>query len=235
MVMALAPIVPDSVAGGLFGGPCSATVAGGIAGGACGTTAAGGAAGGLCGATVSGGVAGGVGGGGCWANRVAAGMKRPVQTKRRFMGIFLLWAETLLLVGRLQRDDCRTLRPVGITGSGSWGAISGNRGLFRCRMTQGRCMVEPSNQSSLGARFRAAGWEEKPLQGGGRNQHLYGGTGRGYGVQVALSFRRRRGRKIRCACRTWASAPWKMCWLMCGGLSRPSGAACGRLTGNSAA
>jgi hypothetical protein len=25
-------------------------------------------------------------------------------------------------------------------------------------------MVEPSNQSSLGARFRAAGWEEKPLQ-----------------------------------------------------------------------
>ncbi len=25
-------------------------------------------------------------------------------------------------------------------------------------------MVEPSNQSSLGARFRAGGWEEKPLQ-----------------------------------------------------------------------
>src|ERR1035437_5587901 len=108
MVMALAPIVPDSVAGGLFGGPCSATVAGGIAGGV---------AGGLCGATVSGGVAGGVGGGVCWANRVAAAMKRPVQTKRRFMVIFLLWAETLLLVGRLQRDDCRTLRPVGVTGS----------------------------------------------------------------------------------------------------------------------
>src|ERR1039458_3398750 len=135
MVMALAPIVPDSVAGGLFGGAFLATVAGVIAGGVCGATAAGGAAGGvaggLCGATVSGGVAGGVGGGVCWANRVAA-MKRPVQTKRRFMVIFLLWAETLLLVGRLQRDDCRTLRPVGITGSGSWGAISGNRGLFRC-------------------------------------------------------------------------------------------------------
>jgi hypothetical protein len=80
------------------------------------------------------------------------------------MVIFLLWAETLLLVGRLQRDDCRTLRPVGVTGSGSWGAISGNDSLFGCRMTQGRCMVEPSNQSSLGARFRAAGWEEKPLQ-----------------------------------------------------------------------
>src|ERR1019366_469947 len=164
MVMALAPIVPDAVAGGLFGGPCSATVAGGIAGGACGATAAGGAAGGLCGATVSGLVAGGVGGGVCWANRGAAAMKKPVQTKRRFMVIFLLCAETLLLVGRLQRDDCRTLRPVGVTGSGSWGAISASGGLFRCRMTQGRCMVEPSNQSSLGARFRAAGWEEKPLQ-----------------------------------------------------------------------
>src|ERR1017187_1204857 len=151
MVMALAPIVPDSVAGGLFGGPCSATVAGGTAGG-------------VCGATAAGGVAGGVGGGGCWANRVAAAMKRPVQTKRRFMVIFLLWAETLLLVGRLQRDDCRTLRPVGVTGSGSWGAISCNSSLIRCRMTQGRCMVEPSNQSSLGARFRAGGWEEKPLQ-----------------------------------------------------------------------
>src|ERR1035437_5594345 len=72
MVMALAPIVPDSVAGGLFGGPCSATVAGGIAGGACGATAAGGAAGGLCGATVSGGVAGGVGGGVCWTNATKA-------------------------------------------------------------------------------------------------------------------------------------------------------------------
>src|ERR1017187_10381664 len=108
MVMALAPIVPDSVAGGLFGGPCSATVAGGIAGG-------------VCGATAAGGVAGGVGGGVCWANRVAAAMKRPVQTKRRFMVIFLLWAETLLLVGRLQRGDCRTLRPVAARESnGRW-------------------------------------------------------------------------------------------------------------------
>src|ERR1039458_3754128 len=156
MVMALAPIVPDSVADGLFGGPCSATVAGGIAGGACGATAAGGAAGGLCGATVSGGVAGGVGGGVCWANRVAAVMKRPVQTKRRFMVIFLLWAETLLLVGRLQRDDCRTLRPVGITGSGSWGAISGNRGLFRCRMTQGRCPIGWTTSLRAGHRLAAA-------------------------------------------------------------------------------
>src|ERR1019366_107480 len=125
MVMALAPIVPDSAAGGLFGGPCSATVAGGIAGGVCGATAAGGAAGGvaggLCGATVSGGFAGGVGGGVCWENRVVAAMKRPVQTKRRFMVIFLLWAETLLLVGRLQRDDCRTLRPVAARASnGRW-------------------------------------------------------------------------------------------------------------------
>src|ERR1019366_5698144 len=141
MVMALAPIVPDSVAGGIAGGVCGATAAGG---------AAGGVAGGLCGATVSGGVAGGVGGGVCWANRVAAAMKRPVQTKRRFMVIFLLWAETLLLVGRLQRDDCRTLRPVGVTGSGSWSAISDP---FGCRMTQGRCMVEPSIRARWGPGF----------------------------------------------------------------------------------
>src|ERR1035437_4568401 len=119
MVMALAPIVPDSVAGGLFGGPFLGTGAGGVCGAPAAGGAAGGVAGGLCGATVSGGVAGGVGGGVCWANRVAAAMKRPVQTKRRFMVIFLLWAEALLLVGRLQRDDCRTLRPVGVTGSGS--------------------------------------------------------------------------------------------------------------------
>src|ERR1017187_9455285 len=132
MVMALAPIVPDSVAGGLFGGPCSATVAGGSGGGGCGGNAA-----------------GGVGGGVCWANRVAAAMKRPVQTKRRFMVTFLLWAETLLLVGRLQRDDCRTLRPVGVTGSGSWDAISCNGTVFRCRLTQGRCMVEPNSAAAF--------------------------------------------------------------------------------------
>src|ERR1017187_5711042 len=153
MVMALAPIVPDSVAGGLFGGAFLGTVGGGVGRGVCGATAAGGAAGGvaggLCGATVSGGVAGGVGGGVCWANRVAAAMKRPVQTKRRFMVIFLLWAETLLLVGRLQRDDCRTLRPVGVTGSGSWGAISCNGTVFRCRLTQGRCMVEPNSAAAF--------------------------------------------------------------------------------------
>src|ERR1039457_7541299 len=121
MVMALPPTGHDSVAGGLLGG--------------------------FCGATASGGVAGGVGGGVCWANRVAAAMKRPVQTKRRFMVIFLLCAETLLLVGRLQRDDCRTLRPVGVTGSGSWGAISCNSSLIRCRMTQGRCVIPQTGWS----------------------------------------------------------------------------------------
>src|ERR1035437_2616424 len=112
MVMALAPIVPDSVAGGGFVGRCVRVAAGGAGGG-------GGGAGWLWGEGVGGGVGGGLGGGVCWANRVAAAMKRPVQTKRRFMVIFLLWAEALLLVGRLQRDDCRTLRPVGVTGSGS--------------------------------------------------------------------------------------------------------------------
>src|ERR1019366_5137023 len=150
MVMALARIVPDSVAGGLFGGPCSATVAGGIAGGVCGATAAGGAAGGvaggLCGATVSGGVAGGMGGGVCWANRVAAAMKRPVQTKRRFMVIFLLWAETLLLVGRLQRDDRRTLRPVGVTGSGMRVKLFSVSWLFKMAHFAGRSSQKPNLQ-----------------------------------------------------------------------------------------
>src|ERR1700689_4151134 len=59
--------------------------------------------------SVAGGLTGGGLGGGVWAERAAAAMSSPVQARRDFMVMFLLWGEVLREWTR-QRDDCRTGR-----------------------------------------------------------------------------------------------------------------------------
>jgi hypothetical protein len=61
-------------------------------------------------------VAGGLFGGPGWANTVAAAMRRPVQTKRLFMAMFLLRAERLLWMDCLDAKIVAPNGPVGEAG-----------------------------------------------------------------------------------------------------------------------
>ncbi len=47
----------------------------------------------------------------CWANRVVAATRRPVQIKKTLHEIFLLGAEAPLGMDCSNADDCRTARP----------------------------------------------------------------------------------------------------------------------------